>query len=83
MLEPIRWPEITKVDCNLLACHVDAIQYGGPRNRSQFRLQGKHRGRGRIPGAGTHFAHSVTIFASDIGRFVGPESVQSERMVFM
>ena len=34
-------------------------------------------------GTGTDFAHSVTIFASDIGRFVGPESVQSERVMFM
>jgi hypothetical protein len=76
MLEPVRWPEITKVDCNLLAYHVDAIQYGGPRNRSQCRLQANVAAAAAPRGAGTHFAHSVTIFASDIGRFVGPESVQ-------
>ena len=30
---------------------------------------------------GTHFAHSVTILLSVIDRFVGPQSVQSGRMV--
>ena len=40
-------------------------------------------GAGASRSAGTHFAHSVTIFASDIDRFVGPESVQSERVMFM
>jgi hypothetical protein len=44
---------------------------------------GKRRGRSRIPGAETHFAHSVTILLSSIDRFVGPESVQSERVVFL
>ena len=34
-------------------------------------------------GAGTDFAHSVTILRSDIDRYVGPESVQSGRVVFM
>ena len=34
-------------------------------------------------GAGTHFAHSVTILLSCIDRFVGPESVQSGRVMFM
>ena len=34
-------------------------------------------------GAGTHFAHSVTILLSGIDRFVGPESVQSEHVMFM
>jgi hypothetical protein len=34
-------------------------------------------------GAETDFAHSVTIFLSDIDRFVGPESVRSGRVMFM
>ena len=42
---------------------------------------GKRRGRSRIPSTGLDFAHSVTIFASGIDRFVGPESVQSEQVV--
>ena len=42
---------------------------------------GKQRGRARPQGAGTHFAHSVTILRSGIDRFVGPESVQSGRVV--
>ena len=32
---------------------------------------------------GPHFAHSVTILLSVIDRFVGPESVQSGRVIFM
>ena len=40
-------------------------------------------GAGTSRGAGTHFAHSVTILLSGIDRFVGPESVQSGRVMFM
>ena len=57
--------------------------YSGPLVSCADDKTDKHRGRGRIPGAGTHFAHSVTILLSVIDRNVGPESVQSGRVMFM
>ena len=43
----------------------------------------KIAGAGASRGAGGDFAHSVTILLSVSACFVGPESVQSERVVFM
>jgi hypothetical protein len=41
--------------------------------------------RARTPSGapGLHFAHSVTILLSSIDRFMGPESVQSGRVMLM
>ena len=58
-------------------------QLAAIRSRAQATKRANIVAAGASWGAGTHFAHSVTIFASDIDRFVGPESVQSGRVVFM
>ena len=55
----------------------------GHQRRSRAAKRANVAGVGAFRGTGAHFAHSVTIFASVIDRFVGPESVQSGRMMFM
>jgi hypothetical protein len=57
--------------------------YSGPwsRARTAKRANIAHSPLLAVPGP--HFAHSVTIFASDMGWFVGPESVQSGRVMLL
>ena len=63
--------------------HIPACAGGKADKQSGQTKRANIAGAGASRGAGPHFAHSVTILLSGIDRFVGPESVQSGRVMFM